>query len=49
MFLSDGERREIFRRLDADRGSLAEEYDRKYLWQAFTDWKVWAHCLNFFG
>ena len=49
MFLSDAERREVFRRLDADRGSLADEYDQKYIWQAFKDWKVWMHMLNFLG
>lgn len=49
VFLSERERQEIARRLDADRGSLAEEYDQKYLWQAFKDWKVWMHCFNFLG
>lgn len=49
LFLTDRERQEIKRRLDVDRGSLAEEYDRKYLLQAFKDWKVWAHCFNFLG
>ena len=48
-FITDSERKEIYRRLDEDRGSLADEYDRKYIWQAFTDWKVFAHCFNFFG
>ncbi len=47
-FITEEERTEIYRRLDADRGSLADEFDRKYVWQAFKDWKVYAHCLNFF-
>lgn len=49
VFLTERERQEIARRLDSDRGSLAAEYDRKYLWQAFEDLKVWVHCFNFLG
>lgn len=48
-FINDSERKEIQRRLDDDRGSLADEYGRKYIRQAFTDWKVYAHCFNFLG
>ena len=48
-FLTESERSEIYRRLDEDRGSLADEYDIKYVWQAFKDWKVYAHCFNFLG
>lgn len=48
-FITESERQEIYRRLDEDRGSLADEYDRKYVWHAFKDWKVYAHCFNFLG
>ena len=47
-FITEKERTEIYQRLDADRGSLADEFDVKYVWQAFKDWKIYAHCLNFF-
>lgn len=48
-FLDERERKEVFRRLEADRGALADEWDRKYIWEALTDWKVWMHCFNFLG
>ncbi|KAF4551340.1 MFS-type transporter-like protein 23 [Elsinoe fawcettii] len=48
-FLTEDERNEVYRRLDEDRGSLAEEYEQKYIFQAFKDWKVWAHMFNFLG
>lgn len=48
-FINDSERKEIQRRLDDDRGSLADEYHPKFVRQAFLDWKVYAHCFNFLG
>ena len=48
-FITESERKEIYRRLDEDRGSLADEFNIKYVWQAFKDWKVYAHCLIFLG
>jgi hypothetical protein len=37
-FLNESDRREVKRRLEEDRDSLADEYDRKYVWQAALDW-----------
>lgn len=48
-FITEEERKEISRRLDADRSSLADDFDQKYVWHAMTDWKVYAHCFNFLG
>lgn len=48
-FITDSERKEIQRRLEEDRGSLADEWDRKYITHALTDWKVYMHCFNFLG
>ncbi|KAJ9603420.1 hypothetical protein H2200_012198 [Cladophialophora chaetospira] len=47
-FITESERTEIYRRLEHDRGSLADEFDVKYVKQAFKDWKIYVHCLNFF-
>jgi MFS family permease len=44
-FLTDDERKEITRRLKADRSSLADEFDFKYFWHALQDWKIWVHML----
>ena len=48
-FITESERKEIYRRLNEDRGALADEFDTKYVWQAFKDWKIYAHCFNFLG
>jgi hypothetical protein len=44
-FLSKDEREEVQRRLEHDRGSLAEEFATKYIWDAFMDWKIWVNCF----
>jgi hypothetical protein len=44
-FLSKDEKTEVHRRLEADRGALANEFDKKYIWDAFKDWKIWMNCI----
>ena len=48
-FLSEDERREVKRRLEDDQDSLSNEYDRKFVWQALLDWKVYAFSFMGFG
>jgi MFS family permease len=48
-FITEEERKRVQQRLDEDRGSLADEWDRKYIMHALTDWKVYMHCFNFLG
>jgi len=48
-FLTQEERVEVTSRLKLDRGSLADEYDNKYIWAAFKDWKIWVHMVMTFG
>ena len=44
-FLTQEEREEIHRRLNADRNSLADDFALSYAWDAFKDWKIWVNCL----
>lgn len=48
-FLTEDERKEIYRRLNEDRSALADEFDMKFVWQAFKDWKIYMNCFNFLG
>ncbi|KAF2154446.1 major facilitator superfamily transporter [Myriangium duriaei CBS 260.36] len=48
-FLTEDEKKEVHRRLEHDHGSATEAFHMKYVWQAASDWKVWAHSWNFFG
>lgn len=48
-FLTTAEREEVTRRLEEDRGSLADEYDLKYFWHAVKDWKIWVHMFITIG
>lgn len=48
-FLTPGERKEVSRRLEHDRSSLADEYDMKYFWNALKDWKIWVHMFITIG
>ncbi|KAF1984591.1 high-affinity nicotinic acid transporter [Aulographum hederae CBS 113979] len=48
-FLSNQERIEVHRRLEADRSSLADEFDLKYFMHAMKDWKIWVHCISTVG
>lgn len=44
-FLTEPERREVKRRLETDRDFLADEYNKKFVWQALTDWKIYTFGL----
>ncbi|RVX69314.1 hypothetical protein B0A52_06908 [Exophiala mesophila] len=48
-FLTPAEREEVTRRLEEDRGSLADEFDLKYFWHAVKDWKIWVHMFITIG
>ncbi|EXJ79660.1 hypothetical protein A1O3_07940 [Capronia epimyces CBS 606.96] len=48
-FLTPEERKEVTRRLERDRSSLADEFDMKYLWHAIKDWKIWVHMFITIG
>jgi MFS family permease len=48
-FLTDDERKEILRRLEEDRSVLADEFDIKYMWAAFKDWKIYVHMFITIG
>ena len=48
-FLSEDDRREVQRRLEADRSYLDDTFNLKYLQNAISDWKIWVHMLITFG
>ncbi|KAG0633986.1 major facilitator superfamily domain-containing protein [Tuber brumale] len=48
-FLTSEERKEVHRRLKADRTSLADEYHIKYFFHAIKDWKIYVHMLITIG
>lgn len=48
-FISEEERVELERRLKEDRTSLADEFDWKFVMDAFKDWKIWLHMLITIG
>lgn len=48
-FLTEEERREVVLRLKLDRTSLADEYSKKYVMDAFKDWKIWVHMAITIG
>ena len=48
-FLSKAEAEEVVRRLKHDRTSLADEFNMKYVKDAFKDWKIYVHMLITFG
>ncbi|KAH6909283.1 high-affinity nicotinic acid transporter [Coprinopsis sp. MPI-PUGE-AT-0042] len=48
-FLTEEERKEVVLRLKLDRTSLADEYSKKYVMDAFKDWKIWVHMVITIG
>lgn len=48
-FLTTAEKKEVHRRLEADRTFLADEYDIKYFMHAIKDWKIWVHMFITIG
>lgn len=47
--MTEEERTEVERRLKADRNSLADEFDMKYVKHALMDWKIWVHMFITIG
>jgi MFS family permease len=48
-FLNEYERKEVVRRLHADRNALSDEWDMKFFWAAVKDWKIWVHMFITIG
>ncbi|KAF9524342.1 major facilitator superfamily domain-containing protein [Crepidotus variabilis] len=48
-FLTEDERREVRSRLKQDRSGLADEFDKKYLFDALKDWKIYVHMFITIG
>lgn len=48
-FLNSEEKQEIVRRLEEDRSVLSDEFDLKYMWDAFKDWKIYVHMFITIG
>ncbi|KAK7948646.1 uncharacterized protein PG986_009532 [Apiospora aurea] len=48
-FLTVTEKKEVVRRLEEDRSSLADEFNLKYFWDAVKDWKIWVHMFITIG
>jgi cyanate permease len=48
-FLSDNDRREVQRRLEADGSYLDDNFNLKYFRSAISDWKIWVHMFITFG
>lgn len=45
-FLTPAEKVEVIRRLETDNNGLSKEFDKKFIWDAFTDWKVYAYSTS---
>ncbi|KAH6662905.1 major facilitator superfamily domain-containing protein [Plectosphaerella plurivora] len=43
--LNEQEREIIVTRLQLDRSSLANDFNTRYIKDAFLDWKIWTHCV----
>lgn len=48
-FLTEQEKREIVRRLEDDRSVLSNEFNIKFMMDAFKDWKIYVHMLITIG
>ncbi|KEF56301.1 uncharacterized protein A1O9_07882 [Exophiala aquamarina CBS 119918] len=48
-FLTQEEKYETARRLTEDRSALDDEFNAKYIWHAFQDWKIWVNVLITIG
>ncbi|KAL1406637.1 hypothetical protein Q8F55_008343 [Vanrija albida] len=48
-FLTEPERQVLQARLRLDNDGCSHEYKTKFIWDAFTDWKVWAFSVMFHG
>ncbi|KAG8680665.1 hypothetical protein FRC08_016118 [Ceratobasidium sp. 394] len=48
-FLTPDERRAVRARITQDASSLATHFDRKFVWQALSDWKSWMQVVVYTG
>lgn len=48
-FLTTPERTEVERRLAVDCNSLSDDFNIKFVYQAFKDWKIWVNMLITIG
>jgi hypothetical protein len=48
-FLTDDEKRAVARMLKEDSQGLATHYDRKFVWQAMTDYKTYMQVGIYMG
>lgn len=48
-FLTAEEKDEATGRLTEDRSALADEFNIKFMWDAFKDWKIWVNVLVTIG
>jgi hypothetical protein len=48
-FLTVDERKEVWRRLEADQSFLDDTFKWKYFWDAIRDWKIYVQMLITFG
>lgn len=48
-FLTPDEKEEVLKRLEDDRSVLSDEFNLKYMYDAFKDWKIWVHMFITIG
>lgn len=48
-FLTPEERTFVVERLKRDSTDLATHYDKKFVWQALSDWKCWMQVFVYAG
>ncbi len=48
-FLTPEEKKQLARILEEDRSVLSDEFDIKFMWDAFKDWKIYVHMLITIG
>lgn len=48
-FLSPTEREVVLARLSKDNSGCSQEFKMRFVWDAFTDWKVWCSAIMFHG
>jgi MFS family permease len=48
-FLTEAERSHVIRMLKADAKATAQHFDRKFIWQAFTDYKTYIQIQIYMG
>lgn len=48
-FLSAQEKEAVVSRLREDSSALSDEFNFKFMWDAFKDWKIWVHMFITIG